>query len=262
MIRRVLVSLFAILFSVTMLNAQNADSAQKAAANGIQNPNAQVVQPQTPTAEPQIDVQKLSPIDVIMLGGWVMIPLVIFLLLVIFYAVERTIVISKAGKFDRNFMNNIRDYLHSGRIDAAREFCRTSNTPVSRVIEKGISRLGKKTEEVQDAMETAGRIEITRVEKNLHVLGLISKIAPMLGFIGTIIGVVTIFYDISLSGDIAIKTISGGLYQKMVSSGAGLVVGVLAFVGYHLLNTRIDRVASQIERTSLEFIDLISEPGK
>jgi biopolymer transport protein ExbB len=111
-------------------------------------------------------------------------------------------------------------------------------------------------------METHGRVEITRVEKNLHYLSLIARIAPMLGFIGTIAGVVTIFYDISLSGDISIKTISGGLYQKMVSSGAGLIIGVISFLFYHLLNSSVDGIAGKVERASLEFLDLINEPEK
>jgi biopolymer transport protein ExbB len=162
------------------------------------------------------------------------------------------IVISKAGKLDRHFMNNIKDYLHSGKIDSARELCRNTNTPVSRTIEKGISRLGKPTREITEAMETHGRIEISNAEKNLHILSMAARIAPMLGFIGTIAGVVTIFYDISLSGDISIKSISGGLYQKMVSSAGGLVVGIIAFVFYQLLQNSVDKFVAQMEEYSLQ----------
>ncbi|GAB4132613.1 MAG: MotA/TolQ/ExbB proton channel family protein [Bacteroidia bacterium] len=204
----------------------------------------------------------ITPLDLILKGGWVMIPLILFLLIAVYFAIERFVVISKAGKLDKNFMLNIRDYLMSGKIDSARELCRATNTPVSRTIEKGISRLGKPNREISEAMETHGKTEIVRVEKNLHYLSLVARIAPMLGFIGTIAGVVTIFYDISLSGDISIKTISGGLYQKMVSSGAGLVVGVIAFLFYHMLNTMVDGVAAKIERSSLEFLDMINEPSK
>lgn len=204
----------------------------------------------------------VTPMGILMKGGWVMFPLIFFLLLAIYFAIERMIVISRAKKSDANFMNNIKDYLHNGKVDSARELCRTQNTPVSRVIEKGISRLGKPTREITEAMEGAGRLEIARVEKNLHFLSLIARIAPMLGFIGTIAGVITIFYDIAHSGDISIKNISGGLYQKMFSSGAGLIVGVLAFLFYHLLNTAVDTIAGKIERASLEFLDVINEPGK
>ncbi|MCE2772854.1 MAG: MotA/TolQ/ExbB proton channel family protein [Bacteroidetes bacterium] len=204
----------------------------------------------------------ISPLSLVLKGGWVMIPLFLFLLLAIYFAIERLIIISKARKSDANLMHNVKDYILNGKIDTAREYCRSVNSPVSRTIEKGISRLGKPTREVSEAMETHGRVEIARVEKNLHYLSLIARIAPMLGFIGTIAGVVTIFYDISLSGDISIKTISGGLYQKMVSSGAGLVIGVISFLFYHLLNSMVDGLAGKVERASLEFLDLINEPEK
>jgi biopolymer transport protein ExbB len=204
----------------------------------------------------------ITPMELVMKGGWIMIPLIILLLLAIYFAIERLVVISKASKYDRNFMHNVKDYLLSGKIDSARELCRATNTPVSRTIEKGITRLGKPTREISEAMETHGRTEIARVEKNLHVLSMTARIAPMLGFIGTIAGVVTIFYHISLSGDISIKSISGGLYQKMVSSGAGLVIGVLAFLFFHFLNTMVDNIAKKIERACLEFLDMINEPSK
>lgn len=225
--------------------------------------NAAITTSVTTTAATQGAAQvSITPMELVMKGGWVMIPLLILLLLAIYFAIERMIVISKAGKLDRHFMNNIKDYLLSGKIDSARELCRATNTPVSRTIEKGISRLGKPTREITEAMETHGRIEISNAEKNLHILSMTARIAPMLGFIGTIAGVVTIFYDISLSGDISIKSISGGLYQKMVSSGAGLVIGVIAFLFSHFLNTMVDGVAKKIERSCLEFLDVINEPGK
>lgn len=191
-----------------------------------------------------------------------MIPLVILLLLTLYFAVERLIVISKASRYDSNFMRNIRDYLLNGKIDSARELCRTTNTPVSRTIEKGISRLGKPGRDISEALETQGSVEIARVEKNLHIIRMTARIAPMLGFIGTIAGVVTIFYDISLSGDISIKSISGGLYQKMVSSGAGLIIGVIAFISYHFLDTMVENIAKKIESNSMEFLDVINEPSK
>lgn len=216
-----------------------------------------------PTAvAPGVAEVAITPMELVMKGGWVMIPLILLLLLTLYFAIERLIVISKAGKLERHFMHNIKDYLLSGKIDSARELCRATNTPVSRTIEKGISRLGKPGREITEAMETHGRTEIARVEKNLHIISMTARIAPMLGFIGTIAGVVTIFYDISLSGDISIKSISGGLYQKMVSSGAGLVIGVIAFIFYHFLNTMVDNIAKKIERCSLEFLDTINEPSK
>lgn len=216
----------------------------------------------TVTAVAGADQVNITPLELIMKGGWVMIPLIILLLLTLYFAIERLVVISKSARLDRNFMMNIRDYLLNGKIESARELCRASNTPVSRTIEKGISRIGKPGRDISEALETQGSIEISRVEKNMHILSMTARIAPMLGFIGTIAGVVTIFYDISLSGDISIKSISGGLYQKMVSSGAGLIIGVIAFIFYHFLNTMIDNIAKKIERSSLEFLDVINEPSK
>jgi biopolymer transport protein ExbB len=216
----------------------------------------------TATGGAVVDVATITPMELLLKGGVVMYPLILLLLLTLYFAVERLIVISKASKLDRSFMLNIRDYLINGKIDSARELCRASNTPVARTIEKGISRIGKPGRDISEALETQGSIEISRVEKNLHILGMTARIAPMLGFIGTIAGVVTIFYDISNSGDISIKSISGGLYQKMVSSGAGLIIGVIAFVFYHFLNTMIDGIAKKIERSSLEFLDVINEPSK
>jgi biopolymer transport protein ExbB len=203
-----------------------------------------------------------TPWQLIMGSAWIMFPLFFFFLLAIYFSIERLFVISKAGKVDSNFMHNIKDYLLNGKVDSARELCRVQNTPVSRVIEKGISRLGKPEREISEAMESVGRQEMARVERNLHFLTLVSRIAPMLGFIGTIAGVITIFYDINHSGDISITTISGGLYQKMFSSGTGLFVGVFAFLFYHILNVMADNVAGKIERASMEFLDIINQPGK
>ncbi|CAN5909018.1 MotA/TolQ/ExbB proton channel family protein [soil metagenome] len=204
-----------------------------------------------------------TPLGMLTEGGWVMIPMVIFLLIAVYFTIERLVVISKAGKVDSNFSLNIRDYLLNGKIDSARELCRVQNTPVARVIEKGISRLGKPTREISEAMETTGKLEISRAEKNLHFISLIARIAPMLGFIGTIFGVIVIFRDIANSGgEVSIQNISHGLYLKMFSSAAGLTVGVLAFMMYHFLNTMVDNVAKKIEIATLGFLDVINEPGK
>jgi biopolymer transport protein ExbB len=234
---------------------------QDSAATTTAVDTAKTVATTVATTAPGSEVVQ-SPMQILMQGGWVMYPLILLLLLTLYFAIERLIVISKSSRLERTFMMNIRDYILNGKIDSARELCRAANTPVSRTIEKGISRIGKPGRDISEALETQGSIEISRVEKNLHILGMTARIAPMLGFIGTIAGVVTIFRDIALSGDISIKSISGGLYQKMISSGAGLVIGVIAFVFYHFLNTMIDGIAKKIERSSLEFLDTINEPSK
>lgn len=206
-------------------------------------------------------LKSISPIEFFIKGGWIMIPLALLLLLTLYFAIERLIVISKAARTDRSFMPNIRDYLRNGRIDAAVELCKAKNTPESRVIGKGLSRLGKPSREIEVAMEGSGRQELAHAERNLHILSLIAKTAPMLGFVGTIMGVVNIFYKISQSKDISLDTISEGLYEKMVSSGVGLSVGVIAFISYHLLNRMVDRMANRIERSSLQFLDMMHEPS-
>jgi biopolymer transport protein ExbB len=213
--------------------------------------------PPAPTATIDISIWTF-----IVKGGVIMIPLGLLFVLTIYFAIERLIVISKAARVDRTFMANVRDMLLSGRIESANELCKTRNTPEARVIARGMSRLGKPSREIEVAMEATGRQEIAFAEKRLHYLSLIARVAPMLGFIGTIIGVVKIFFDISNSGDIAIETISGGLYTKMVASGAGLFVGIVAFICYHLLNSMIDKMAHNIERSSLAFLDLMHEPSK
>lgn len=229
----------------------SADSVTNAVNNAVTTaataPEAQVV---------------LSPGELILKGGWVMVPLAILLLLCLYFGIERLVVISKASKLDPNFMKNVRDYILNGKIDSARELCRATNSPISRTIEKGISRLGKPTRDISEAMEIHGKYEIAKAEKRLHLLSMTARIAPMLGFIGTIIGVVTIFRDIALSGDISIKVVTAGLYQKMVSSGAGLIVGVIAFTFYHFLNTMVDGVSKKLERSIMEFLDTINEPEK
>jgi biopolymer transport protein ExbB len=192
-----------------------------------------------------------------------MIILTLLLVVAVFFTIERLVVVSKAGRVDRNFMFNVRDYLLNGNIESAKQLCRTDNSPVAHVIEKGISRVGKPTKEISEAMEIAGRVEVTRTEKNIHIISLVARIAPMLGFIGTIIGVIVIFHDLANSnGDVSIQQVSHGLYLKMFSSAAGLTVGVFAYMMYHFVNAMVDGVSKKIERSSLEFLDVINEPGK
>jgi biopolymer transport protein ExbB len=248
------------LFQLLLQTSSPVQDTAKAVASGIVSPNGNPAA-SAPTQE------VITPMGILTGGGPLMTTLlfllILALLIAIFFTVERLVVISKAGKLDRNFMNNVRDYLLNGNIDSARQLCRTQNTPIARVIEKGISRLGKPTREVSEAMENTGKVEVARAEKNLHIISLIARIAPMLGFVGTIIGVIVIFHDIANSnGEVSIQNISHGLYLKMFSSAAGLAVGLLSFMMYHFLNSMVDGVARKIERSTLEFLDLINEPAK
>jgi len=211
----------------------------------------------SPTEHPSMNLFTL-----ILSGGWIMIPLGFLSVLTVFFAIERYLVISKANKVDSNFMNSIRSFLLDNKIDAALSLCKSTNTPIARLLEKGIKRLGRPVKEIESAVENTGKLEIYKLEKNLSYLGIIAGIAPMLGFVGTISGVIKIFYNISLADNISIGLIAGGLYEKMITSASGLVIGIIAHIAFHYLNTMIDRVSFQLESTAVDFIDLLHEPSK
>jgi biopolymer transport protein ExbB len=204
----------------------------------------------------------LSLLSLIMKGGWLMVPILLLSVVGVFLMVERFIVIQQASKVDPHFMNNIKEFLLAGKMDSALAMCKSTNTPIARLLEKGLKRLGKPIKEIESAVENTGKLEIYKLEKNLGYLGIIAGIAPMFGFVGTISGVIKIFYNISLADNISIGIIAGGLYEKMITSAAGLVVGIVAHIGFHYLNAMIDRVSFQLESTAVEFIDLLQEPAK
>lgn len=224
--------------------------------------NAVVTAAQLTATPPPPTEASLSLLELIMKGGLIMIPIGLLSILTIYFFFERFMVISKASKMDRNFMNNIKDYIHNGNMDAAKALCRNTTAPAARMIEKGVSRIGKPMKDIEEAMESVGKLEINRLEKNLSVLSLIGRIAPILGFVGTIIGVIKIFYDISLQDNISIGIISTGLYQKMITSASGLVIGLVAFIGYYILNAMLDKTINKMETASVEFIDLLHGPTK
>ncbi len=235
----------------TAVNAVSAlDSAAQQAANaGI------------PTT-PAITEEKISLISMVMKGGPIMIPLAVLFLVSIYIVVERLIVISKASKQSPNLVPSLKDLVHQGNMANARSLCKTINTPESTMVEQGVSRIGQPVSEIREAMNKSGGNEIAKLEKNLGTLNIIGRIAPMFGFIGTIIGVIKIFYDISLAKTVEIEVISSGLYQKMITSAGGLVVGVLAFVCYHFINARLDKLAHRMEDTQIQFLDMLNEPSK
>jgi len=205
--------------------------------------------------------QPLTFLDLLMKGGWIMLPIGILSVLAVYFAVERFLVISRARKIDQNFMMNIRDHLLNGKMDSALSLCRNTNTPIARLLLKGIKRIGKPIKEVESAVESEGRLEIYKLERNMNYLAIIAGIAPMMGFVGTISGVIKIFYNISVEKNISIDIIAGGLYEKMITSAAGLLVGIFAFICYHILNSMLDRVSYMLEQNAVDFIDLIQEPA-
>lgn len=214
--------------------------------------------PQQPVAA----AESFSLIELLVKGGPIMIPIAILSVVAIYIFIERQISIRRASNFEVNFMNNIREFIYSNRIDSAIAFCKSNKSPVARMIEKGIKRLGRPLKEIEESIEIVGKFEVYKLEKNIVILAIIAGIAPMFGFIGTIIGVIKIFHDISLQGDVSITTVSAGLYTKMVSSAAGLLVGITAFVLYHWCNIMVEKAVQKLEYSAMEFIDLLQEPSK
>lgn len=214
------------------------------------------------TTGAELPPNEIQLIDMVLLGGPVMYILGFLFALAIYVLVERLIVINKASKKNPTLMHSLKDMTHSGNISNARAMCKNVNTPESLMLEQGISRIGQSTHEIREAMSAAGTNELNKLEKNLSILNITGRIAPMFGFIGTIFGVIKIFYDISLAKTVEIEVISTGLYQKMVTSAGGLVVGVLAFVAYHWLNARIDKLSHRMEEAQIQFLDMLNEPSK
>lgn len=208
------------------------------------------------------DEVKLSILELAIKGGWVMVPIVLFSLIAIYIFIERFIVIRKASREEHNFMNNIRDFMHDGRIESALTLARNNDSPIARMIEKGILRLGKPLNDINAAIENVGKLEIAKLEKNIAGLATVAGVAPMLGFLGTVMGMVRAFYDMSMAGNnIDIALLSTGIYQAMVTTVAGLIVGIIAFVCYNILVARIEKIVFKLEARATEFIDLLHEPA-
>lgn len=214
----------------------------------------------TTPAEPTHN--EISLFEMVMKGGVIMIPLAFLLILAIYVMIERFLTISKASRKNATLLPGLKDMINNGNLSGARSMCKNINTPEAIMLEQGVSRIGQNMQEIREAMDKAGSAELSSLEKHLSILNITGRIAPMFGFIGTIIGVIKIFYDISLAKTVEIEVISSGLYQKMITSCAGLVVGVIAFVGYHWLNARIDRLAHRMEESQIAFLDILNEPSK
>jgi biopolymer transport protein ExbB len=201
-------------------------------------------------------------IDIIMKGGIIMIPIGLLSIIAVYVFIERYLTIRRHISSDVDFMNSIHEYILNGRTDSALTLCRNTAKPIARMIEKGISRLGKPIKEIEESIEIAGKFEVYDLEKNVQILAVIAGIAPMFGFLGTIIGVIKIFFNISMTSDVSIGTVSAGLYVKMVSSAAGLIVGIAAYIGYHWLNIILNKAIHQLEWNAMNFIDLLKSPSK
>jgi biopolymer transport protein ExbB len=214
-------------------------------------------QPPVP-APPQI-MDSLTLLDLLLKGGYIMYPLLLLSIMAVYFFFERLIVIRKASRINTNFMHNIRDFIFDYKLDAAKALCKSTNAPMARMVEKGLDRIGKPIDEIERSLESVGKFEVSKLERNLKILGIVAGIAPMLGFIGTIMGVIKIFYNISLTDNISIGIIAGGLYEKMITSATGLIIGVLAYAGYHYLNILLDKVIFMLEDSALEFMDILQK---
>ncbi len=205
---------------------------------------------------------KLNLLDLLFKGGVLMIPLLLLLVIAVYFFFERWIAIKKASRVDENFMSIIKDHIINGNVSAARSLAKNTNNPVARMIDKGIQRIGKPIDAIEKSMENVGKLEIYKMERNLSVLSLVSGIAPMFGFLGTIVGMVQLFYGISSTGEYTLSTIASGIYVKMITSASGLIIGLLAYVGHSFLNAQVDKTVNKMEVASADFIDTLQEPTR
>ena len=198
-------------------------------------------------------------IDLLMRGGLIMIPLVALSLVSFYIIIERYFTIRKAAGDPDSFMANIRALMVKGDLAGAKMLCAQTASPLARMVEKGLRRIGLPLKEIETSVENVGKIEIARLEKNISILGIIAGIAPMIGFVGTIIGVIKIFYSIAATKEFGIPQVADGLYVKLVTSATGLIVGIIAHVGYHWLSILVERMVFRMENSAIEFMDILQD---
>lgn len=206
---------------------------------------------------------KMGFIDLAMKGGPIMIPIILLSFVAAFIFFDRYFAIRKAGKVDSRLMDRVKKYILDGKIESALALCSAENTPTARMIEKGISRIGRPMADVTTAIENVGNLEVYKLEKGLPVLASVAGGAPMLGFLGTVTGMISAFYDMANAGNnINITLLSSGIYQAMVTTVAGLVVGIVAYFAYNILVTNVEKVVFNMEAATSEFMDMLNEPAK
>ena len=213
--------------------------------------------------ENAITTEKIPIMELALQGGWVMLVLLALLILAVYISVERYLALSNALKDDSSqFMNNIRNYIHKGDIEGARALSKSTDSPIARMIDKGLSRLGRPLNDIQTAIENVGKLEVANLEKRIALVATVSSLGPMLGFLGTVTGMVTAFFDMANAGNnIDIQVLSSGIYEAMVTTVAGLIVGIIGYFLYNVLVTRINKVVFLLEARAMEFMDLLHEPA-
>ena len=203
-----------------------------------------------------------SVIGMLSKGGPIMIPLGILFALAVYVFIERLLVIKKANIADENFMSIIRDQITGGNVSAARSLAKNKDNPVSRMIDKGIQRIGKPIDAIEKSMDNVGKLELYKMEKNITILSVIARIAPLFGFVGTIVGLVILLKEFATISNPSISQIADAMYIKLITSASGLIIGMLAYLGYSYLDTQVNRMANKMENASSEFIDILQEPTR
>ena len=215
------------------------------------------------TAIEAVETQSINVLELAMQGGWIMIVLLALSMYAVYVFIERTMALNRALKEDKTFMSKIKDYIHQGNIESARALCNTTDTPVARMVEKGISRIGRPLNDINTTIENVGNIEVSRLEKGLPGLASVSGGAPMIGFFGTVTGMIEAFFQMANAGNnIEVSSLAGGIYTALVTTVGGLAVGIIAYFAYNNLVARVSQVVRILEARTMEFMDLLNEPGK
>lgn len=227
----------------------------QAAAQAVNDTMSQVAQAATP--------EKLSVLKMAVSGGWIMIVLAVLLILALYIAIDRYLALNHAIKDDSSdFMNKISLYIHEGNIEEARKLAKSTNSPIARMIDKGLSRLGRPLNDIQAAIENVGKLEVAKLEKRVSLVATVASLGPMLGFLGTVTGMVRAFFDMANAGNnIEIGVLAGGIYEAMVTTVGGLIVGIICYFLYDLLVNDINKVVFELEARTMEFMDLLHEPA-
>jgi biopolymer transport protein ExbB len=206
--------------------------------------------------------KEMHLIDLLMQAGWIMIPLLLLSVATVYVFVERWMAIKKATEIDGNFMNIIRDNILSGNVTAARNFARNTQNPVGRIIDKGLQRIGKPIDSIENSMENVAQLEMYKLERNVNILSVISKVAPIFGFVGTLVGLMQLFFNINATGEYELSTIAGGIYTKLITSISGLMIGLIAYLFHNILHTQVEKALNKMEASAADFLDVLQEPTR
>ena len=205
---------------------------------------------------------QMNVIDLAIKGGWIMIVLLILSLIATYIFIQRVMIVRQAGKSDEEFMSRIKDYIHDGKVESALNLCKSTHTPTARMIGKGISRLGRPTSDILSTVENAGNIEVSKLERGFPIIATIAAGAPMIGFLGTVTGMIRAFFDMANAGtNVDVTLLSGGIYEALVTTVGGLVVGIIAMFAYNYLVSLVDNVVNKLEARTMDFMDLLNEPA-